>query len=314
MLMHAVILETPLSGLDRITIDRAERKPVPGLGEVLLHVVSFGMDPSDSHLRNRAPDIYHQVANIEAVGYVEECPGMEFAAGERVACIKRTSANAKWDISGAYLTARASSVLPLRWESSWADLEASPEAWAVAQSCLFIGLEVEKDHRILIRGASTAVGNAAVRIAMSHGAIVTATVHESWEFDRLHEIGPFEVQLESSGVELMAGRPPHEKFDRILNLVDHPALHESKHLTRPGGRILQAGWIDGASELRLSDENAPPTNGVHFILFDSSVLKTPGEMPVSRTIQDMIEEIERLGSSPADSPEGTTSRSGELAD
>jgi hypothetical protein len=59
----------------------------------------------------------------------------------------------------------------------------------------------------------------------------------------VEEDGAVDVKCETPGLEKQFDEPP--RFDKTLNLIGNSVLLESISLTRPGGRMLQAGWLGG---------------------------------------------------------------------
>ncbi len=61
----------------------------------------------------------------------------------------------------------------------WTELAALPESYATAWTCLFRNLEIEKGQTLLIRGATSAFGQAAVNLAVDAGVKVIATTRSA---------------------------------------------------------------------------------------------------------------------------------------
>lgn len=74
-----------------------------------------------------------------------------------------------------YTRVAATNVIALDSKLPWEQLAALPETYTVAWSCLFNILGLQKGQSILIRGATSCLGRAAVHLAVSAGASVTAT-------------------------------------------------------------------------------------------------------------------------------------------
>lgn len=54
---------------------------------------------------------------------------------------------------------------------SWAELAAIPKSYATAWTCLFRNLEIKPGQSLVIRGATSAFGQAALNMAVNAGAL-----------------------------------------------------------------------------------------------------------------------------------------------
>ncbi len=147
---------------------------------------------------------------------------------------------------GEFVNVPLSNVVPVETTLPWEELAALPEVYSTAWSCLFTILDLKKGERLLLRGATSTIGQAALNLAVDAGAVVTATTRQESRFGWLKQLGAADVKREESELEKQFDAPP--RFDKVLNLIGNRVLLESMSLTRPGGRMLQAGvaWWPGA--------------------------------------------------------------------
>jgi len=185
-----------------------------------------------------------------------------------------------------YAVARVENIVPLVEERggeglpagmSWAEVAALPESYCTAWTCLFRNLALDKGQRLLIRGASSAFGLAAMNFAVEAGAVVTATTRDGGKFEELRRLGAREVVLEGKG---LPERWEGEKFDRVLELVGNSTVVESLRLVKRDGRLCLAGWLGGLEPIKEFNPLLEIASGVHFNFFRSFVLGTP-EFPLS---------------------------------
>ena len=264
-------------------------KPVPLPGEVLIRVRAFGLNHADVHMRRGEWDESHQIPGIECVGTVEECPDGSLPIGSAAAAVMGGLGRNRSGGYGEFVTVSTSNVALLPFPSgdattatssktSWAQLAALPEAYCTAWSCLFTILDLQKGEKILIRGATSTIGQAALHLAVDAGAEVTASTRRDERFEMLRKMGAADVVRESGKLELGPNQPG--RFDKTLNLIGNRALLESISLTWPGGRMLQAGWLGGLEPVRDFNPMLQMESGVHFSLFHSKVLGSP-DFPLS---------------------------------
>ena len=72
-----------------------------------------------------------------------------------------------------------------------------PESYATAWTCLLRNLEIAKGQTLVVRGATSALGRAALNIAADAGAHIIATTRKKARFDVLKELGAHRVKLKA---------------------------------------------------------------------------------------------------------------------
>lgn len=114
------------------------------------------------------------------------------------------------------------------------------------------------------------LGQAALNLAVSAGASVTATTRKDAHFPWLRKMGAVDTKRECQGLDTQFDQPP--RLDKVLDLIGNTVLLESTALARPGGRMLQAGWLGGLDPVPGFNPMLQMEAGVHFTLFHSKVL------------------------------------------
>src|SRR5262249_6636176 len=169
-LMRA-ILRKQFGGPDVLVI-REIPEPEPKPGHAVIEVKAFGLNHAELHMRKGEWAEIADVSGIECVGVVKSCPGGEFAAGIKVAALMGGLGRT---INGGYAEyprAPVSILAAIESGLSWADLAAIPESYATAWTCLFRNLEVTAGQTLVIRGATSAFGQAALNMAVNAGVKV----------------------------------------------------------------------------------------------------------------------------------------------
>src|SRR5579872_2411432 len=149
--------------------------PTPKPGEVLIEVKAFGLNHAEVYFRKGAWGEVAEISGIECVGVVRDDPQGRFRPGQKVAAVVGGMGRS---INGSYAeftVVPATNVAAIESELSWADLAAIPESYATAWTSVVGILSLVKDQTIVIRGATSALGQAAVNIAADRGARVIAT-------------------------------------------------------------------------------------------------------------------------------------------
>ena len=226
-------------------------KPTPGDGEVLVRVVAAGMDRGAWHLMTgqpylmrilgfglRAPNV--TVPGTNFAGVIDDVGPLVdgFAPGEEVYGASRGT-------FAEYVTAQVGKIAPKPPQLSF-------EQAAVLPYPTFVGLQALRDHghvrpgqRVLVVGASGAVGSIAVQLAVAFGAIVTG-VCSGRHAELVRSLGATEV-VDYTSEDFSDGS---RRFDLILDVGGRtPVSRLRRALTRTGTLVIVGGegdpWIGG---------------------------------------------------------------------
>ena len=274
--MRAIVLEK-FGGLDSL-VYKDIPEPEPKAGHVVIEIKAFGINHAEMHMRRGEWAEAAEVSGIECVGLVKSCPGGEFPVGAKVAALMGGLGRT---INGSYAQftrAPVSNVALIDSDLPWAQLAAIPETYATAWTCLFRNLEITKGQTLLIRGATSSFGQAAVNLAVNAGARVIATTRSRDRFAMLEELGAMRVEVE--GPDLSKRLAEAGKLDAVLDLVGNSTILDSLQMLRRGGRACLAGWLGGLAPIADFNPLLQMPSGVYLTFFGSFVFGTPG-FPVS---------------------------------
>lgn len=219
--------------------------PVPGPGQVLIDNRAAGVNPVDTYIRSG------QYAALPALPYTPGWDGAGVVArtgdGGHVAVGDRVwySGTAAGRGVGAYATrvlCRADQVHPLADRLSFAQGAAIGVPWASAHRALFRQGRLQPGERVLVRGASGAVGVAAVQLARAHACAVTGTAGSDEGLDLVRSLGAGAVRHGTPDTEAglksaIGGQGP----DVIVEMLANLNLDQDLALVAPGGRIVVVG-------------------------------------------------------------------------
>jgi NADPH:quinone reductase len=283
--MRAIILKE-FGGLDSLVIEHLP-DPVPQPGSVLIEVKAFGINHAETHMRKGEWAEAATVSGIECVGLVKSCPGGEFAVGTKVAAFMGGLGRTINGSYAEYTCPPATNVVGLKTDLPWEELAVIPESYATAWTCLLRNLEIAKGQTLVIRGATSALGRAALNIAADVGAHIIATTRKKARFETLKELGAHQVEIEAPDLsERIAAR---KRIDAVLDLVGNTTFMDSLRMLRRGGRMCLAGWLGGLDPVKSFNPLLQMPSGVYFTFFGSFVFGTP-EFPVSEVpLQAMVD-------------------------
>jgi NADPH:quinone reductase-like Zn-dependent oxidoreductase len=157
---------------------------------------------------------------------------------------------------------------------SWADLAALPETYATAWTCLFRNLEIAAGQTLVIRGATSSLGQAAINLAVNAGATVIGTTRRREQFPLLEALGAIRGEVERP--DLSKRLAEVGKIDAVLDLVGNSTILDSLAMLRRGGRACLAGWLGGLAPIADFNPLLQMASGVHLTFFGSFVFGKPG--------------------------------------
>ncbi len=264
-------------------------KPLPKDGEVVIEVKGFGINHAEMHMRRGEWAEAAEVSGIECVGIVDACPGGEFPVGAKVAALMGGLGRTINGSYAEYTRVRAANVAPIDSDLPWSDLAALPETYAVAWTCLFRNLGLEAGQTLVLRGATSSFGQAALKMAVAAGARVIATARSRGRFAMLEELGASRVELERR--DLAAHLPEAKTIDAVLDLVGNSTILDSLDMLRRGGTACLAGWLGGLDPVVDFNPLLRMPSGVNWNFFGSFVFGNPGFPLSDIPLQDIARQV-----------------------
>jgi NADPH:quinone reductase len=285
--MRAIVLAT-FGGLDSLVYTEIP-KPLPKDGEVVIKVRGFGVNHAEMHMRRGEWAEAAEVSGIECVGTVDSCPGGEFPLGAKVAALMGGLGRTINGSYAEYTRVRASNVALIESDLPWSQLAALPETYATAWTCLFRNINLAEGQTVLIRGATSSFGQAAVKMSVAAGARVIATTRNRERFALLEKLGVSRVELEAP--DLASRIAEAKQLDAVLDLVGNSTILDSLDMLRRGGTACLAGWLGGLDPIGDFNPLARMPSGVNLNFFGSFVFGTPG-FPLSDVpLQDIARQV-----------------------
>jgi NADPH:quinone reductase len=285
--MRAMTL-AKFGGLDSLVYAEIPR-PLPKDGEVVIKVRGFGINHAEMHMRRGEWAEAAEVSGIECVGTVDSCPGGEFPVGAKVAALMGGLGRTVNGSYAEYTRVRASNVALIESNLPWSQLAALPETYATAWTCLFRNINLARGQTILIRGATSSFGQAAVKMSVAAGARVLATTRSRGRFAQLEKLGVSRVELEAP--DLASHIAEAKQLDAVLDLVGNSTILDSLDMLRRGGTACLAGWLGGLDPIGDFNPLARMASGVNLNFFGSFVFGTPG-FPLSDVpLQEIAQQV-----------------------
>jgi NADPH:quinone reductase len=285
--MRAIILKE-FGGLDSLVYADIP-KPLPKDGEVVIKVQGFGINHAELHMRRGEWAEAAEVSGIECVGIVDSCPGGEFPLGAKVAALMGGLGRTINGSYAQYTRVRAANVARIESDLPWSDLAALPETYAVAWTCLFRNLNLTAGQTLVLRGATSSFGQAALKMAVAAGARVIATARSPKRFAMLEDLGASRAELERH--DLAAHLAESKQIDAVLDLVGNSTILDSLDMLRRGGTACLAGWLGGLDPIGDFNPLLRMASGVNWNFLGSFVFGTPG-FPLSDVpLEDIARQV-----------------------
>jgi len=276
--MRAIVITEP-GGPEVLQIQEVA-DPVPGDQEVLIAVKAFGVNHAETHMRKGEWPEATPISGIEAVGTVVTDPSGVLAEGTKVLTIMGGLGRTRNGSYAEYTLAPAANVARIETSLDWTDLAAIPESYATAWLTLHGNLELEAGQSLLVRGATSALGQAAVNIASDLGARVIATTRREDRAGLLRSLGAEGVVIESGTIAGEVRKLVPGGADRVLDLVGNSVLRDSFQAVQVKGRVCQAGFLGGLGPVADFLPAFDMPSGVQFSFFGSFEVGNPS-YPIS---------------------------------
>lgn len=243
--------------------------PIPSVrpGWVLVKVKAFGLNHSEKLLRlNEIRADYIQkpiVPGIECVGEIVDPSDSGLAIGQRVVALMGGMGRSFWGSYAEYALLPRRIVFPIESDLDWATLGAVPETYFTAWGSLFECLRLQPSDTLLIRGATCALGYAAVQVARALGSRVIATTHRESKLALLADAD--EAILDDGKlIGCVHG------VTKALDLVGPRNLKDTLTAVEKGGIVCQTGLLGGVYALNGFDPIKDIPNGVYLTGFFSN--------------------------------------------
>jgi NADPH2:quinone reductase len=288
--MRAIVIKE-YGGPDVLSIEERP-DPKPQAGHVLIEVKAFGVNHAETHMREGQWPEATEISGIECAGLVRADPSGRLAAGQKVVAFMGGMGRS---INGSYAeltSVPASNVLPIKTELPWETLAAIPESYATAWAALFGNLDLRAGQTIVIRGATSALGQAAVNIAARAGARVVASTRNPKRAGTLEALGAKDVALEGPELSKQIRDRYPQGADAVFELVGNSTVIDSLTMVRRHGRLCLAGFLGGLGPIPNFMPVMQMPSGVHFSFFGSFMFGAPDFPTAEIPMQTIVERVE----------------------
>ena len=261
-------------------------------GWVLVKVRAAGLNHSEALMRlyEADRDYIHTpiVPGIECVGEVADASDSGLRVGDRVIAIMGGMGRSFDGSYAEYALLPATHVFRVDTDLDWTSLAAVPETYFTAHGSLFESLRLEAGDTLLVRGATSTVGMAAVQLAKAVGARVIAACRRESSFEKLHAAGADCCVIDD---ERLSEHPWAERPNKVLELVGIKTLYDSLRTVTEPGYVCHTGNLGFVFTASDFNPIKDIPNGVYLTSFYSNY-------PTQAVIDDLFRLIRRGGIRP----------------
>ena len=267
--MKAIVLEKCCKAEDL----KVSEIPVPQVrpGWVLVKVHAAGLNHSEALLRMfEADNDYINtpiVPGIECVGEVADPSDSELAKGDRVIALMGGMGRSFNGSYQEYALLPAKNVFKVESSLDWISLAAIPETYYTAYGSLRECLLLNENDTLLVRGATSTVGQADIQLAKAIGATVIAAARRESSFEKLKAIGADCCIIDDERIsqQSLPVRP-----NKVLELIGPKTLRDSLLSVTHPGYVCNTGVLGNVFTVEHFDPIKYIPNGVFLTGFFSN--------------------------------------------
>ena len=247
--------------------------PVPKVrpGWVLLKIHAAGLNHSEALLRMFEADNDYintpVVPGIECVGEVADASDTDLHVGDKVIALMGGMGRSFNGSYAEYALLPVKNVFKVDTDLDWLSLAAVPETYFTAYGSLVECLLLNSRDTLLVRGATSTVGQAAVQLAKAIGATVVAAARRESSFEKLKAIGADYCIIDDEHIsnQQLPVRP-----NKVLELIGPKTLRDSLLTVSHPGYVCNTGILGNVFTVEHFDPIKYIPNGVFLTGFFSN--------------------------------------------
>ncbi|VAV98961.1 putative zinc-dependent oxidoreductase, partial [hydrothermal vent metagenome] len=253
-------------------------------GEVKIKIKAFGLNRAETYYRagNYGTLLPGRVPGIEAVGEVVADPSEQFKLGQKVVTVMGGMMFGRDGSYAEYTTVELSQALAIDSDIDFIKLAALPEAYLTVWGSLDYDNNLKAGETLLVRGATSAVGLAAVTYAKARGLSVIATTRNVARRERLIELGADHVIIDSGEIAENVRDIIPDGVDKVLEVVGAPTVKDSLKAVKLWGEVVVIGLLGGVPVLEQFGLMSDLPNTVKLSFFSSGLLGSE-QLPLAKS-------------------------------
>ncbi len=261
--------------------------PVVRPGWVLVKIHAAGLNHSEALLRMfeiendyiRKPII----PGIECAGEIADPSDSSFSEGDKIVALMGGMGRSFNGSYAEYALLPQSHVFKVDTDLDWVSLAAVPETYFTAYGSLTECLMLHEKDTLLVRVATSTVGQAAIQLAHAMGATVIAACRRESSFEKMKSIGADYCVIDNEHIseQNISVHP-----NKILELIGPKTLQDSLLTVTHPGFVCSTGILGNVFTVEHFDPIKYIPNGVFLSGFFSN-------FPTQEIITSMFELIQK---------------------
>lgn len=292
------IIATHAGGPEVLEI-REVAEPMLAAGEVKIRVKAFGLNKAETYYRNGAfGQLNAELApGIEAAGEVVEDPSNTFSVGDKVVTAMGGMMFARHGSYAEVITVNKANVQRITSDIEFVQLASLPELYLTVWGALDKTLNIAAGEVLLVRGATSALGLAALVYAKARGLTVIATTRNADNRQRLAALGADHIVIDNGDInEQVRALYPHG-IDKALDVIGASVVKDTMKALRPWGEVTVVGLLGGAPVIENFGLMSDLPSSIKLSFFQSGMLGTAA-LPLDESPLNWIAEQVHTGQMP----------------
>jgi len=275
-------------------------EPKAKKGEVKIKVKAFGLNRAEIYYRsgNMGTTKIGRIPGIEAVGELVADPSGTFSLGQKVITVMGGMMLARDGSYAEYVTAPLGNVLAIDSDIAFPRLASLPQSYLTIWGALDLNLHIRPRESLLVRGATSAAGLAAVTYAKARGLTVIATTRDATRQKRLEKLGADYVLIDDGAIAEQVRSIFPDGVDKAIEIVGAATVKDSMQAIKNRGEIVVTGLLGGSTTLEQFNLLGDLPNSVKLSFFGSGTLGSPDTPPLDDSPLNWIAQQVHLGLMP----------------
>ena len=267
--------------------------------EVKINVKAFGLNKAETYYRagNFGPINEKLALGIEAAGEVISDPSGTYQPGDKVVTAMGGMMFARHGGYAEIITVNKTNVKKINSDIDFTTLASLPELYSTAWGALDKTLAIQSGETLLIRGATSAVGLAAVTYAKAKGLTVFATTRNEDNTELLTSMGADNVIIDNGNVGEQIRAILPNGVDKALEVVGASTVVDTMKAIKPWGEVTVIGLLGGAPVIKNFGLMSDLPSSVKLSFFQSGMLGN--ELPLEESPIDWVADLIMSGKMPS---------------